>query len=72
MAVLLLPIPTSKEFAVEIEASTFCLTLNETYPLDLAVIALVGEKANKTCEPVVNVVFLYLAIFCPLSLVIVV
>lgn len=67
----LFPIPISKEFAVGIFVLMFCLILNETHPLVLAVMVFVGENANITCDPPVVVVFRYWATFPP-SLVILV
>ena len=57
VALTLFPIPTSSVLAVGIVASMFCLILKDTYPLVRAVIVLVGEKANITCDPLFVVVF---------------
>ena len=57
--ITLFPIPTSNPLAVGMFVSMFCLILNETYPLVRAVMVLVGENANITCDPLFVVDFRY-------------
>ena len=53
----LFPIPTSSALAAGMFVSMFCLILNDTYPLVRAVMELVGENANITCDPLFVVAF---------------
>ena len=57
VAITLFPIPTSSALAGGMFVSMFCLILKDTYPLVRAVMELVGEKANMTCDPLLVVVF---------------